>query len=348
MSAVFPSAYNVFIRDHDASNKLVVDFARNPTKFAVNKYAQIVPVKKVAGYYLRMTIEECARLTNTDLSNFAWADGDERPMGFEGTESFNFLPFETKRYNYGFTFGDLTVEQATWDILAQHASIKARQAMTARTQLAITAFTTSGNYDAAHYIDVTSDVTDNTAGWAVSTTARQDIKRSLNWAADRVLLDTNSAIDIDELMLVINPTLARQMSECQEIVDHIKGSPDALAQVRGELPGSNAIFGLPEKLYGFPIVVEKTVKVTSKKGAASVSRSYILPTATPFMCARPGGLEGVAGTPSFATVQLFAQEEMSVETHKDAKNRRVTGAVVENIVAKMVAPVSGVLFYNVV
>ena len=37
MPAAYPSAYNTFIRDHDASNKMVVDFARNIAKFAVNK-----------------------------------------------------------------------------------------------------------------------------------------------------------------------------------------------------------------------------------------------------------------------------------------------------------------------
>jgi hypothetical protein len=55
----------------------------------------------------------------------------------------------------------------------------------------------------------------------------------------------------------------------------------------------------------------------------------------------------VANTPSFCTTQLFALEEMATETFKDAKNRRTLGRVVENIVAKMVAPISGVLFYNV-
>src|SRR5574340_1100167 len=107
MTAVYPSAYNTFIPDHDASNKLVIDFARNPSKFAVNRYCQVVPVKKVVGYYLQMTIEECARILNTDLSNFAWPDDGEAPEGNEGTESHEFKPFKTKRYAYAFRLGDL-------------------------------------------------------------------------------------------------------------------------------------------------------------------------------------------------------------------------------------------------
>src|SRR5690606_18143076 len=121
---VYPSAYNTFIRDHDASNKMVIDFARNPNKFAVNKYIQIIPVKKVAGYYLEMTIEEAGRIQHTDLRNFVWYDGMPAPTGEGDTEQFEFKPFETVRYAYPFRLGDLTVENASWDIVAQHSSIK--------------------------------------------------------------------------------------------------------------------------------------------------------------------------------------------------------------------------------
>ena len=344
MPAAYPSAYNTFIRDHDASNKMVVDFARNIAKFAVNKYVQIVAVKAVTGYFLRMTIEEAGRIVYTDLRNFIWPDGQEAPTGVDGNESFEWFPFRTERLAYPFQLGDLTVDQASWNILAQHASIKARQAMTARTQLAITALTNAANYDASHIIDVTG-LAGNLGTWEQSTTARQDIKRSLQAAAEIILDDTLAAVDLDDLMVVINSAMAARLTQCQEIVDYIKGSPEALAQVRGEMAGSNTMYGLPDKLYGFPIVVEKTRKVTTRKGATT-ARSQILPTATPFMCARPGGLVGVADAPNFSTCVIFAQEEMSVETLKDVNNRRVTGRVVENIAASVVAPVSGILFTN--
>ena len=48
MTAVYPSEKNVFIRDHDASNKMVIDYARNINDFAVNRYVQVVPAEKVA------------------------------------------------------------------------------------------------------------------------------------------------------------------------------------------------------------------------------------------------------------------------------------------------------------
>ena len=344
MVAVFPSSANVFIRDHDASNKMVIDFARNIKKFAVNKYCQIIPVNKVGGYYLKMTIEEAGRIQFTDLRDFMWFDGSDAPQGNEGTESHEWDPFSTIRYAYRFKLGDLTIDQATWNILAQHASIKARQAMTARTQLAVTAMTTTGNYDNSHVLTVSS-ISGNTGNWAQSTTARQDIKRSLRTGAELILDDTLAAVELDDLILVINSNLAGQLAETQEIVDYIKGSPEALAQIKGELPGENSMYGLPNKLYGFPIVVEKTRKVTTKKGATT-AKSQILATATPFLCARPGALVGVADAPNFSTGVIFAQEEMTVETLRDANNRRTVGRVIENIQAKVVAPASGILFQS--
>lgn len=346
MTAVLPSASNTFIADHDASNKMVIDFARNIKDFAVNSYVQIVPVKKIVGWFLEMTIEEAGRIQHTDLRNFLWPDGQEAPEGNEGTESFAFKEFRTKRYAYPFILGDLTIDQASWNILAQHASIKSRQAMTARTQLAVTALTTSGNYDVSHVLDI-PNIPGNTGTWDESTTARQDIKRSLNTAAEKILDDTLAAVDLNDLTLVISTALAARMSECQEIVDHIKGSPAALAQVKGELPGRNAIYGLPDKIYGFPLSVEKTRKVTTRKKQTTV-RTSVMPTATPVLVARPGGLVGVADAPNFSTCVIFAQEEMTVETLRDQNNRRTAGRVVENIVAKLVAPASGILFQNAV
>lgn len=344
MPATFPGGQNTFVPNHAASGKLVVDFSRNPKKFDVNKYVQIVPVKQTIGYYLLMTIEEAGRIINTNLSDFAWPDGNDAPSGTDGTESFNWQPFRCERFNYAARLGDMAVGQADWDILEQLAAKKAQQAMTGRTQKVLTALTTAGNYDATHTSDVAS-ITGNTGNWAASTTARQDIKRSLNTAAETILLDTLSGVDVDDLILVMNPNCAKQVALSQEIVDHIKGSPDALAQIRGELPGRNAIFGLPERLYGFNVVVERAAKVTSKKGAAKAT-TFVLDKAKPFMCARPGGLIGMAGAPSFSTCTVFVyeQDELTMETLDDRINRRKLVRVTDNFNAVLTAPVSGFLF----
>ena len=122
MAAVYPGPQNVFVRAHEHSNKMVIDFARNIKKFAVNRYTQVVPTEKVGGYFLEMTIEEAGRIISSDLRNFMWFDGAPAPEGVDGRESFEYKPFSTIRYAYPFFLGDLTINQASWNILDQHSS----------------------------------------------------------------------------------------------------------------------------------------------------------------------------------------------------------------------------------
>lgn len=348
MVAQFPSSQNTFVKDHNATGKLVIDFSRNVNSFAVNKYCQIVPTDKVAGYYLEMTVEEAGRILNSDLSEFAWADNQDAPEDTDGTESFEFKQYISRRYKYGFRLGDRTVDQASWDIVAQHGALKAQQGMTARTQKAITLLTTSGNWDATHTSAVAS-ISGNTGNWGASTTARQDIRRSLNFAANVILKDTLGAVDPAEMILVISPGLAKEIVETQEIQDFIKGSPAAYGSVKGDLAkqNKNIAYGLPTHLYGYELVVEKTVKVTSRKGATKAT-SFVLGDSTPFMVSRPGGLEGQYGSPSFSTCSIFIKEEMTVETLHDVNNRLTRGRVVEDFDVILTANVSGFLFTSAV
>lgn len=339
-----PGQFNVYVPSHDATNKLTIDFARNVKDFGVNRYTQIQPVKVPRGYYLQFLVEEAGRVIYTDARDSAWPDGNDAPKGIGDTEAFEWKEYRAQRRAKAFTLGDLTTDSASWDIVAQHSSIKARQMMTIRTQLAVNALTTTTNYDSTHRLDVTA-ISGNTGNWANSTTARGDIKRSLHVAMEVILDDTLAAVKQGDLMLVINSTLAREMAESQEIVDYIKGSPDALAQIKGELPGTNVMYGLPDMLWGFKVEVEPTRKVTTLKGHTT-ARSQILATATPFICSRPGALEAPAGTPSFSTCTMMALEEMTVETKRDSDNRRTTGRVVENYQFVMTAAASGVLFSN--
>lgn len=347
MAAAYPGPFTTHIPSHQG---LVVDFARNLKKFKVNEYTQVVPVKKLNDYYQRMTVEECGRVLNTTLDDKLWQDGNPRPERNEGTESFEFFPYRCERYLFGANLGNLTIENADWDVAAQHESIYARQAMTARTQAAITELTTTGNYDASHVINVTTisnSLGTNSGNWVASTVALQNIKRSLYTAAEIILDDTLDAVSLDDLVLVMNSKLAAGIALSQEIVDYIKGSPEAAYFIKGEgrVFNPNIKYGLPPTLYGFPVVVESTRKVTSAKGAASVAKSQILANGTPFLCARPGGLEAPVG-PNFSTCVGFMYLEMGVETVNDGINKRQLLNVVEIYDYKLAAPASGVLFTN--
>jgi hypothetical protein len=173
----------------------------------------------------------------------------------------------------------------------------------------------------------------------LSTTARKDIKRSFDVAASTIQLGTLSAVKAKELMVVVGPDWARRVSVSQEIVDHIKQSPTAIKELEDGL-APNSRYGLPNTLYGYPIIVEDTAKVTSRKGATRAA-SYVLGGSDVVMVSRPGGLEGVEGAPSFSTCTLFLKEEMTVESRHDRNDRRHLGRVVENFDPVLTAPVAG-------
>lgn len=349
MTAVHPGGSNTYIPSTEATNNLVVDFSRNPKSFAVNKYVQIVPVTKDVGRYIEMTIEEAGRVLNTSLADHQWPDGDDAPDFHGNTEKFEFKEYATKRVAYGYRIGSKAAKQAAWDILAQHGRIKAQQAMTGRTQLAVTLATTTGNYPSASHYSAVASISGNAGKWDESTTARQDIRRSINYGVDIIRQATLGAVNLDEIKLVMSPGCARKTAGSQELVDYLKGSPDALAYVKGKL-GPNAQYGLPEYLYGVEIVIEDAVKVTSRKGASRTT-SYVLGDATPFLCSRPGGLvaaQDANETPRFSTLSCFMYEEMTVESKYDTDNRVNKGRIVEDYAMKMTAGLAGFLFTSAV
>ncbi|GAB6186268.1 hypothetical protein [Thermopirellula anaerolimosa] len=229
MPAVMPSAYNVAVPNLDATNRLIVDFGRNPSEFPVLRYSQIVPVKKSTGLCLKMTVEEAGRILNSDLADFVWPDGADAPIGLDNTESFEFVPYRCERYAPHAAVGDLTRDNADWDIVNQNASIKARQAMTARTQMAANRIFTESNYDANNVIDVNATFG---AKWNAATTANMVIRKSINAAVQRIVSATLGAVKAKDLVLVLGDTVARAISESQEFADYLKGSPDALGALR--------------------------------------------------------------------------------------------------------------------
>ncbi len=341
-------APNTFVPSTVATNNLVVDFSRNPKSFPLNRYVEITPVTKGVGLYTEMTVEEAGRMLNSDAKDDVWADGEDAPSGRGNTESFAFKPYQTTRYTKEFRIGDKAVDQASFDILRKHLDIRAQHAMTRRTQIAITALTASGNYASSHYNTDVTGISGVTGKWDQSTTARKDIKRCIDYALDIIRLDTLGAVKLEDFRLILSPAAARQISVCQEIVDMVKQSPDALAEVKGEL-GPRTGYGLPSVLYGLEVVIEDTVKVTSRKGATKAA-SYVLGGDYAIIAARPGSLESPKDSntaPRFSTLSMFMLEDMSVEEKHDVDNRVHKGRITDDFAAVMTAAVAGFVFTDI-
>src|SRR5712692_8423678 len=119
MSYVFPGSSNVYAPSLEATGHLMVNFVRNPKTFKYAEYCTIKKVDKEVGLYAASKNEEAARVINSDGRDLVWADGNDRPRGFANTEAFSMLQYQTKRYDNEVTLGWKTVQQASWEILAQ-------------------------------------------------------------------------------------------------------------------------------------------------------------------------------------------------------------------------------------
>lgn len=340
MAASVSAGFNTFIPSFDASGQLIVAYSRNPRDFKVNQYTTLTPVKKSIGYYLRITAEVAGRILHSNLVDRIWHDGNDAPSLTWDNEAFEFQPYATNRYVKGFRLGYKAVDQADWKILASHAAIAAQATMTGRTQMAITALSTTGNYDSGHSGTFASfgGATAN-----AGTVAAPALKKGLLAASELILKDTLGVVQPKDLIFVVNPEDARKIAASEELMDQFKQSQYAWPWAVEGKEVRNGMWGLPDTYTGIKIVVEDAVKVTSDKGETKVS-TYVLPSGTGLLLARPGSLIGQEGATSYSTGHFFMYEEMTVEQRDDVDNRRHVGRVVEDYDFRVVAPSSGVVF----
>ena len=325
-----------------ATGALQVEFTRAVNSFAITRYAQIVACNQQTGYYLRLDSDDNVRVT--DINEFVWPLGNDRPVG--KMNQHDFVTFTAVRFAYPFYIPNETVKQAAWDIVAQHARSKAQLAMTARSMrtataltgsAAVTAFTTAGNYYA------TGTTNSGVGAWTAST--GNNIQKGVQTALQRISLATGGAVRSEDICMVISPTIANALSQTAEVRDYVKNyAAGALPFLQGGDIFSR--YGLPPNLFGVSVVVDDSVKVSTRKGTTSSTRAFVYGNSAIFV-SRPGGLVGVEGSTSFSTCQIFAFEDMTVENWDDPKDRRIEGRVIDNSTSELVSPVSGVLVADV-
>lgn len=341
MTFVLPEGHNTYVPVALASDQLAVDFSRNPARFKVMEYTQLIPVDKSQGYYLYLDPDEAARVVSGTLDEFVWPDSADAPDYRNGTQEFAFKPYLTSRYAFPAVLGHKAVQQASWDIVAKHAGSAASKAMTARTVLAANALLTSSNYTASHIIDATA-----TAGaWSTSTSSDSYIQKVLNAAAEKILDDTLGAVTKDDLVLVMGTGIATKIASSGEITELIKYMA-GYDWLKGSTQRTNVSYGIPDSLYGYKTVVDETRRVKNHKNGTRDVVS-VFPSDKAVLLARPGGIEGFANSVNFSSLCLFAFEEMTTEIKEDVDNRLTKIRVVEDYDIKLTSPASAVLITNI-
>jgi hypothetical protein len=317
-----------------ATGQIQIEFTRSPNRFPITQYAQIVPVQQMSGYYLRIDEEETARVVNTQ--DLQWPLGEDRPTGINN--DLDWTQFTTQRFQHSFAIPQETARQAQWDVVASHARIAAAKMMTLRSLRMATQLTTSANYTAGSNYFANANAL---AG--VDVLDPDGAQQVIRAAIEKIVQNTVGAVSAKDILLVINPITARILATSDGVRDYVKNYPAAFSFLKGD--DTFAAYGLPQTLFGLGgVVVDDTVRVTTRKGNSSPSRGFLYGDATsPGMVfvSRPGGLVGNEG-PSFSSATIFAYEDMTVETLDDPWNRRIRGSVTDNSAIELTAPLAAV------
>lgn len=332
-SAYIPSTNDL------ASGALQVEFTRSVNQFALSRYATLVPVSKMSGFYMRQDVADNVRVGN--MKEFAWPLGNDRPTGKQN--AFDFIQYTTNRYAFSFYIPQETANQAAWDTVAQHARSKAQLAMTRRTMEAASLLADSTKWGGNYAANNAALPTTVSGTWSTSTFANGFIQKSIQQVMQLVGYSSGGAVSPNQLIMVISPKVAQAISQTEEVREYTKFFSGVQF-----LQGSDTFsrWGIPPTLFGLAdVVVDDSVKATSKKGASN-AYDYVLGSGAYFV-SRPSGLVGVEGANSFSTLQIFAYEDMTVEQFNDPMNRRIEGRVIDNSVSAIVAPVAGYAIGNV-
>lgn len=332
------------------ADNLFTSFSRNSKDFAVNMLVKNRPVKKPTGQYLYFNPLAYQRFYNGSTNPndpFLWADGNLSPSLGGPQIDYVFNPYVCQRYRYKQDLSLLTDQVADFAYLKNETENLASLAMASRSIEVVNAITTSGNFPAAN---VNSATTLGGGFFSAGTETNPIIKKALSNLNVIINKATNGAVKRGDLVLAMNPNTAYQMSVSQEVHTlFVRSATNVNLLTKPNGVGSNAmLFGLPEELYGFKVVVIDTTANYNPRGTASESRSYIFPDNTISVLTLKGG-PGDANENGTAidTCHLFLYEDMSVESDTNPFERMIKIAVTDHRQAVIVAGVTGGIITNV-
>ncbi|MCK5604213.1 hypothetical protein KAR91_20160 [Candidatus Pacearchaeota archaeon] len=346
MTFAISGGSNVHAARFDLEQSIIVQYARNINDFSLNQYAQITPVTKRKDLYLRINQADAHRLVNNG-DEFVWPDNGMRPSGRDNLMEHEFHTYLTERNAPTSSYGDITVEEADWDLLGRDANRLSQQAMTRRTKKAVTLISAAGNYDNTGAVAGT---------WSTSSTTDLFIKKTIDTAVKTILKATAGVLRPEMLKLVINPDVATIMANSPEIRSILHNSVYALDVVEGRVNNRRfGRYGLPEFIYDLKVVVEDATVETAKKGGTS-STGFVMGGTVASVIAREEAagatdlqnLEGgMSEVPNFSFLSIFEKTGLALDIGRDEFNKRTSQSVIDDSVSVVTAPASGFLITGV-
>ncbi len=360
-----------------AATGLVVGFIREPGNFRLREYTQWFgsedkdsgTKKPIAGYWVydpdapvrigpsvaAATAPDPQGIGPGPDNRWRWDPNTDRPPALDAG-NFRFQTVQMERRNFGYQLDEQTDEAADFPLLSFERSSKLNIAMTVKTWRVIKMLENSGNWPATNVADANT-LNGGKGTWATASSDGQSptglaIRKSLIAAQTQIVLLTNGVVRPRDLRCVISPNLAGIMGSTDEIYNYVKFGP--FSQERQE--GRNELlesYGMPKYYAGMTFVIEDSVAVTEEMNAAgtpaTTNRVWVKNDTSAVIVARPGAVDGVPGSKSFSTVQVwYYKYELAVEEMRDAWNKQIKGAVVDQYAEVPTALRAGYLVTNTI
>jgi hypothetical protein len=351
----FLSSTNGYIPE--ASGELIA-FARDESQFKINKWLQYVPAPTPNFMFAQLGRDQMIRVVNTDLNS--WIPGDDMPDG-KG----NKLPFawqeglvQDKVYPWILPYREIDMTKVFSPRLA-YTRMAATQCLTDRTNRAAVLATKTANWGT--HTAPANTLNGGAGPWSTGSDDPNSpqylaILKTLQKAMRAINLDTNGVVKATMVQTVISPDAAIALSLAPEIVNFCRQSSVALRLQEDGFDPQYEMYGCPSMYRGFRLIVEDAPIVTANMivpaagdgfpnqpiMAAESARSYIWPAGTAVMTSVVGGLDGIYGSKSFSTIQLFHFGGlMQQKAFDEPIHERVKGRVQEATDIRLVANLSG-------
>jgi hypothetical protein len=350
-TTAFPGPYDVYIPAFGGkqTSRLIVSYARDPKKFAVNGLTTRTPTDTLSGNWISLRPEALARVFQ-DPNAYIWVDGQKAPDANYNTQDFRYTPYQCFRRAMPDYLGDQTAEQAVWPIQETKLDALAHIMMTLRATVFYTLMLNPVNYLATHVMTATQWSSQNGAtggGWQQGTEANPIIMRTLRNMANQIRKDTLATTSYKDLTLIIDPDAAILMSSSQEIHSYLARCQFALAQIKGDSAEQNGEWGLPPTLYGMNLIVDPTLQTISPRLQVPGTFTDVMNYNTAIVMAAPGAIKGNNGqvNSGFSTTHMFVYkgQEMVVKTKADDWSLRTNMLIFENYAMSIVAPETAAL-----
>jgi hypothetical protein len=350
-STALPGPTNVFQPSFNGkqSANLIVSYARDPKKFAVNGLTQRTPVNTLSGLYMQLRPESLSKIF-TNPNAILWVDGQPFPSGNMNPQDFRAVQYTCLRKGFEEYLGWQTREQAVWPIQETKLQALGHIMMTYRAKTFYDLVLTPGNHLTGHVDTATNWSAPSGGFWSAGTATNPIVKRGLLNMANRIRRDTLNTVSYKDLTLVISPNVAIAISGSQEIHNYLAQSPFALAQIRGN-ESQNGEWGLPDQLYNMNLIVDGTLQTTSARMVVPGTYQNIMDDNSAVVLAAPGALKSNIGqvNSAFSSVHMFVYrgEEMVVRTEDEKWNMRTKLGIHETYDMRIVAPETCALATNV-